>query len=283
MHLPAIKSDQGTFSILELDQGHQLATSLGLDIDVQGGLDQFNLILQDIITHLASYPSAVVAEPMLSLPLLLDDLEKGLILRLDQINRKISPISTPRLASNWGVDEVANNYAVAKLELWYHPAEEAALNKKKLTAELFEYCQHVGIDLLLKLNIYSLPDESKEKVVFQETQFQAIQELRGNCHLLAVQYPGDALATATLTAELDHPWIVSLEDQDYEKNKQQLRIVLENGAVGFVAGNILWPEIFKMRQEDESLDLSAIQSFIETTARDRMIELVRITNEQQKE
>ncbi|MBU0579363.1 hypothetical protein KKE34_04045 [Patescibacteria group bacterium] len=279
MHLPALKSNQGTFSILELDQGYQLATSLGLDVDIQGGIDQFNLILQDFITHLAPHPSAVVAEPTFSLPLLLDDIEKGLVLRLDQIKREILPASTPQLASNWGLNEIVNNYAVAKLELWYHPAEEAALNKKKLVSELFEYCQHVGVDLLLKLNVYTLPDESKEKVVFQETQLQAVQELRDSCHLLSVQYPGDALTTATLTAELDHPWIVSLIDQDYEKNKQQLRTALENGAVGFMVGSILWPEILSMRQEDESLDLSAIQSFIETTARDRMIELVRITNE----
>lgn len=279
MHLPALRSNLDTFSILELDQGYLLAEALGLDIDIQGGIDQFNLIMQDLITHLSPHPSAVVADPVFGFPLLLDDVEKGLVLRLDQLSRKSSQESAPKLASNWGLDEIKNNYAVAKLELWYHPAEEAALNKKKLVAELFDYCQHLGVDLLLKLNIYNLPDESKEKVVFQETQLQAVQELRDKCHLLAVAYPGDALATATLTAELDHPWIVSLEDKDYEENKQQLRTVLENGAVGFLVGDILWSEIKDMRQGDKSVDLSAIKSFIKTTARDRMIELVRITNE----
>ncbi len=279
MHLPALQSDSETFSILELDSGYKLATDLGLDINVQGGADQLNVILKSLITHLSSQPSAVVVDPIFSFPLLMGDVEKGLILRLDETNKNIARESLPQLDSQWGVDEIANNYAVAKLELEYHPAEESALNKKKLTAELFEYCQHVGVDLLLKLNIYTQPDETKDPVVLQETQFQALQELRDSCHLLSIQYPSNALAAATVTAELDHPWVVSLKSTDHEENKQQLRAALENGARGFMIGNELWSEIGSFRQEDESLDLSAIQRFIKTIARDRMIELVRITNE----
>ena len=279
MHLPALQSDSEMFSILELDLGYDLALDLGLDINIQGGADQLNVILKSLITNLADQPSAVVTDPIFSLPLLMDDVEQGLILRLDEANKNTPREALPQLDSQWGVDEIANNYAVAKLELEYHPAEEAALNKKKLTAELFEYCQHVGIDLLLKLNIYSQPDETKDPVVLQETQLQAVQELRDSCHLLSIQYPSNALAAATITAELDHPWVVSLNSPDHEKNKHQLRAALENGARGFMIGAGLWLEIGSFRQEDESLDLSAIQRFIETIARDRMIELVRITNE----
>ncbi len=278
MHLPALYSDSKMFSILELDSGHQLAANLGLDINIQGGIDQLNIVLKSLIKHLVSQPSAVVVDPIFSFPLLMNDIEKGLVLRLEA-NKDIAHESLPQLAPRWGVDEIANNYAVAKLELWYHPAEEMALDKKKLTAELFEYCQHVGIDFLLKLNIYSQPDESKDPVVLQETQLQTVQELRDSCHLLSIQYPQNALAAATITAELDHPWVVSLENSDHEENKLQLRAALENGARGFMIGNGLWSEIASFRQEDESLDLSAIQHFIKTTARDRMIELVRITNE----
>ncbi|MBT3249630.1 MAG: hypothetical protein HN846_00750 [Candidatus Pacebacteria bacterium] len=279
MHLPALQSDSETFSILELDDGYRLATDLGLDINVQGGIDQLNIVLKSLISNLASQPSAVVADPVFSLSLMMDDIEKGLILRLDEANKKISNEAVPQFASQWGVDEISNNYAVAKLELNYHPAEEAALNKKKITAELFEYCQHVGIDLLLKLNIYHQPDETKDPIVLQETQFQAIQELRDSCHLLSIQYPSNALAAATITAELDHPWVVSLNNSDHDRNKNEFRAALENGASGFMIGSGLWSEIYGLRQEDESPDLTAIEHFIETTVRDRVIELVRIANE----
>lgn len=279
MDLPAIQTDQGKFALLELDQGLQLATNLDLDINLQGGLEQFQLVLRDLITHLASYPSAVAVEPTHSFPLLMDDLEKGLILRLDQPPAQVQPPAPPQLSSSWGVEAVVNNYAIAKLELWYHPAAKTALQKKKILSELYNYCTQLGTKLLLKLNLYAQPDESSEPVVFQETQLQAVQELRSSCDLIALQFPNSALAAATLTAELDQPWIVSLETGTPRENKQQLRAALENGAQGFIIGSALWPELNDCRQEDKTLDLSAIQTYIETSVRDQMIELVRITTE----
>lgn len=279
MHLPALQSDSKMYSILELDNSYQLIQKLGLNVNLQGGREQLDSILKSLIINLASQPSAVVADPLFSLPLLMADIEQGLVLRLDEANKEIISEALPQLALNWGVDEIANNYAVAKLELWYHPIEAAALNKKRLVAELSEYCRHVGIDLLLKLNIYQQADESQDPVVLQETQLQAIQELRDSCHLLAIDYPQDALAAATITAELDHDWIVSLKGTDHEQNKQQLRTALENGARGFMIGNSLWSEIESFRQKDQTLDLNEIQGFIETIVQDRIIELVRITNQ----
>lgn len=287
MKLSALKSNSELFSILELDQAPYLAQQLGLDLKVKGGLEQLQLVLQALITHLAPLPSAVIAEPVYSFPLLMDDLEQGLILRLEKVFSEPQPQTqavTPRLANNWGVNEVANNYAVAKLGLWYHPAEENALAKKKLVAEIYHYCQQLGIDLLLKLKISRQPDESRDKIVFQEAQLQAIQELRAVANLLVLQYPGDAVATATITAELDQPWLIYLDEaraKDYQAAKQELRIALENGAQGFVAGQILWSELGQLRQEDQTPDLSAIQKLIETQGRDRLLELVRISNEAQ--
>lgn len=279
MHLPALKSSTGAFSILELDGVYQLIQDLDLNINLEGGKQQLERVLRALIINLAKYPAAVAADPVYSFPLLMNDIEKGLVLRLDAANREIIPESLPSLALNWGVDEVANNYAVAKLELWYHPIETAALNKKRMVAELAEYCRHVGIDMILKLNIYTQPDEVDNPTVIQEVQLQSIQELRDNCQLMAIQYPGEALAAATISAELDHPWVVSLSSEDHEINKQQLRTALENGAQGFMIGSALWPEIASFRNQDASLDLEAIENYIKTLVRDRMIELVRITDE----
>ncbi len=285
MKISALQSSAGHYSILELDQITLLAEKLGLDLKIKGGLEQLKLILQTMITQLSPLPSAVLAEPNYSFPLMMTDLEQGLVLRLEKLlpeSKLQPPEAVPTLANDWGVTEVANNYAVAKLGLWYHPAEEKALEKKKLVAELSNYCQQLGIDLMLKLQIYHQPDETKEKVVFQEAQLEVVQELRSMAQLLVLQYPGDALACATLTAELDQPWLVYFSSgakDDYQQLKQALRTALENGAEGFVAGQPFWQEIFSLREEDQSLDLAAIQKFIETHSRDRVLEFVRITNE----
>ncbi len=285
MKSSALQSTAGFYSLLELDQTVHLVEELGLDLKVQGGLEQLQLVLQTLITQLSPLPSAVIADPNYSFSLMMDDLEKGLALRLEKVlpQTKLQPPQVvPTLANDWGVPEVANNYAVAKLGLWYHPAEEKALEKKKLVAELASYCQQLGIDLLLKLQIYHQPDETKEKIVFQEAQLAAIQELRSMVQLLVLQYPGDALACATLTAELDQPWLVYLSSQeqsDYQQGKQALRTALENGAQGFLGGDFFWQEIKTLREDDQSPDLAAIQKFIETQSRDRLLEFVRITDE----
>jgi tagatose-1,6-bisphosphate aldolase len=154
-----------------------------------------------------------------------------------------------------------------------------ALEKKKIIFEMHDYCQHVGIDLALDLLVTLQPDQPNVPAVFQETQLQALQEFRSSAELLMLQYPGNALAAATITAEVDVPWLVTLSAQPYEQVKQELRAALENGAQGFVVGEALWQEIATLRLADASPDMSAIVNFIKTTSRDRIIELNRISNE----
>lgn len=279
MELPALQTDNGKFAILELDRGPQLAQQLGLDLKLTGGVETLSVVLRDIAANLAPHASAVVADPVYSFPMMLNDVERGLVLRLEQISGEIDPNTTPRLGNNWGVEEIANNYAVAKLGLSYHPAEATALEKKQLVAELASYCQHLGISFMLKLSITPQADEPAQGPAFQEAQLTAVQELRATAEAMVLEYPGDAVSAATLTAELDHPWLVALAGGPYETVKQNLRVALENGAAGFFVGDALWSEIGEMRGADQLPDIKKIQSFIETTARDRMIELSRIVTE----
>jgi tagatose-1,6-bisphosphate aldolase len=109
-----------------------------------------------------------------------------------------------------------------------------------------------------------------------------VQELRGFADLLALDYPGSALAAASITAELDKPWIVSSRDQNYGQFKEELRDSLASGARGFLIGRSLWNEMGKLRREDQSPDFDHIPEYIQTTVRDRVIELTRIIDETAK-
>jgi tagatose-1,6-bisphosphate aldolase len=281
MHLPALQSDHQMFSLLALHEYKRLAELLGLDVTITGGLDQTKYVYQEMFDQLVPHVSAIIAEPELSFPILLDqskEPEHGLILSLTKDNSEQTG-GMPQLSPYWGMDEVANNYAVAYFRLLYHPSEELALEKKKVLFEVHDYCRHVGIDLVVELLVTLQSDQPQEPSVFQETQLQALQELRSSAELLIIQYPGNALAAATITAELDVPWVVGLSVKPYEQVKQELRAALENGAQGFQISEALWSETGGMRLEGTSPNLAAIASFIHTTARDRIIELNRITNE----
>jgi len=196
-------------------------------------------------------------------------LDTGLVFELSDMLRPKDPLSVPVLSQIWGVEQTSNNNAVAKLELFYNPQEEEARSKKQMVVELYDYCQHENIPLLLDLILYLETSKDKYQAQFLELQLDAIQELRQYCDLIALEYPSDALSAVTLTAELDIHWILSGRGVPYETYKEQLRISLESGAVGYLVGSQFLPD--KVTKDS--------QTFIETTVRDRAIELNRIATE----
>lgn len=284
MHISALKNKNGVFALLELDNSLKISSLLELDLK----LDDNKLLLTELnkqfLLSLSPNASGVVMDPAYTLPLIDKKANQaGLALRLEKIQEETDPLVVPSLIPNWGVELIRQNYGVAKLELYYHPKEEGALKKKQLVSELFDFCQYEHIDFLLKLVVYTQADEEFSNLSFQEAQLQSIEEFRSSCNLMALQHPFDALAVATVTSELDIPWIVSLTGADYQINKDNLRTCLENGAQGFMAGEILWQGLKEHRTDDQALDLNALFAYIQTTVRDRFLELERISNEELSE
>ena len=158
------------------------------------------------------------------------------------------------------------------------PGEPNAAQKKKLIIELGEYCRHEDVPFLLEPVIFNpFGKEELSMSDFQEAQLITAQEFQQSCDILKIQYPGDALACATMTAELDIPWILLSRGMTYDKFKEATKIGLENGCKGFAAGRSVWQEISKIRRPDDLPDLEKIEAFLNTTAKERMIELIEIT------
>ncbi len=279
MNLPAIQSDQHAIGLLQLDQAPKMASCLGLDLTSPTNEDVIKNLIQDMGTIGAQQVTGLVIDPIYSFSLAGDSRETGLLTRVTTLHEEIDPLSLPMLMPNYGLDEIRQNYSLAKLELYYHPQEEKALAKKRLVAEVFDYCDYLDIQLLLKLIIYTPSGKEFDQATFQQDQLQAIQEMRSLTDVLALQYPRDPLSTATVTAELDIPWVLMSQDQPYQEYKQSLRTSLENGAVGFMAGDSLWRDLAELKAKDKSPDLKRVQQFVNTTFQDRVIELMRISNE----
>jgi tagatose-1,6-bisphosphate aldolase len=281
MHLPALQTNSGHFCLLELDRVSQLASALGLTLNEPSNVPLFQQGLGAVLSNLAPQASGLVLEPEYGLPLISSQAKTGgLALALDTASSdEVDPLQLPQLLPNWGVVAIKNNFAMAKVTLYYHPTEDKALQEKQLIAELYDHCRHEGIELMLKLMLYTQADEEFSAPKFQETQLQAVSEFRASCHLLALQYPQDTLACATLTTELDIPWVVVGDGQNYDTFKEVVRDSMEGGAQGFLAGEPFWSEIKDLRQPDLAPDLAAVEQFLKTTARDRVIELARIVGE----
>lgn len=293
------------FSLLSLDQSPKLAELLSLDLTLLDNLEILRQINQLLVKQLSSEVSALVVDPVYSLEFLSEkSVKSAALIRLEQ-NREFLPNQVPELFPDFSLEEVKNNYAVAKLTLFYHPKEERALEKKQLLAEIKDYCRILGIAFCLELKIYD-PDkfqlnfnqlESKdsrenqegvnpvnsvenELFSFQTAQLEAVEELRNLADIFVLEYPGDVLSVATLTTQLDSPWLLTSSGKmSYQDFKEIFREAVENGAKGYLLGELLWQEIVDFRQEDSSLDLTAINKYIQGTVRDRLIELNRIASE----
>lgn len=288
--LSALHSSAGLITLLQLDVASQLAQVLGLELGVEQNDRLIKTILTQLTEKVSEHASGVVLDPIYSLPVWQRHSSqpsskslapthsvqsKPWVLRLDE---PIAGAELPKLIPNWGVEEIAQNYALATLELWYDPTEPQAVTKKQLVAELYHHCHLQNTELLIKLHVTTLAPPEK-MLELQEAQLTAIQELRSVAHALLLDFPGSALAAATISAELDIPWLLNLEASTYEEAKNQLRAALENGAQGCVVGQQLWRELSGFAQPANGVDVEAVSGFISTTVRDRLIEIRRIVDE----
>ncbi len=269
MRTAHLHNEAGLFAILELDRNRELAESVGLDLSLPDNLAILDAINRQLLT-LSQEVTGVIFDPIYTHQLLADKAATaGALLRLEQ-DKLLAPEELPALFPNFSLEEIANNYALAKLELHYQLGEAKAIEKRQLLAEIREYSKVLGIDFLLSLRTAAAEND----------QLLAIQELRGLADLLVIQNPADPLAMATIVSELDIPCLVTNDAADsYEQFKEKFRMAMENGARGYCLGAVLWRELGDFRGEDQSLDLAGICKYLATTVRDRILELNRIAAE----
>ena len=282
MQLANLQTDQGFYALLGIDQIEDLALLFGLDWQDRQTAYQLEALIEIIFSNLATSASAVIFDPRHYLSILTRDerlaAATNCLFRLQL--QPAGKLDLLQILPDWGVEFVRNNYGVAQLTFYYHPQEKMALEKKKFLAEIFDFCHFEGVDLAVDLRIISPDGQKVHPDVLPEIQLAALQELRRLADLWILQYPGNSLAAATITAELDNDWLLTPDgEKSYQKFKENLRDSLDNGAKGFVARQLLWSEAGNLRNQDQTISFDRLDNFFQTTIRDRMIELRRIVDE----
>ena len=264
MRVSAISRD-GFFSLLALDQITTLSERSGLSFRNRHEAAELEKLVLGLTQEYSGAFSGVVLSPEFGYAALEEKAEQtGVLFPLERRLLDSDPLSLPILLPGWGVEAVRGNYGVAKLELCYNPGEKEAAAKRQFVAEIYDYCQHEGIDLVLELLLYIESTPSQYSQLFPELQLQAVQDFRRSCSVMALEYPFTALSAVTVTAQLDIPWILTARDTPYDVFKEQLRTVLESGGKGFMG-------IEQFLGEGKEL--------MTPTGRDRVLELTRIVAE----
>lgn len=281
MNLSTIARPDGFFTISAFDHRGSLAKMFGIDqTDPEAGplLTQLKILFMKAFSDLSS---GVLVDPLYGFPAVdIKDENCGLLLSLESSGYTDEKSAVPTLIPNWSVRHVKNNYAVAKILVYFHPQDKNADAKRKLLQELYQFCQHEDIAFLIEPIIFN-PNgsEALDKAEFQEIQLQTCQEFQRYCDILKIEYPGDALSCATLTAELDVPWIVLSRGVSFDEFVVAVQTSLESGAKGFAVGRAIWQEIGEMRHAETVADYQKIEEFLMTIGRERLQQLLELVNQ----
>ncbi len=274
MRLSSLSGQHRQFLLLGLDQPMVLAQQLGLTLNTPEDRQQLEGIFQEIVNAYSSLTTGLVLTAELGYSALNKKSDgAGVVFCLERTLSEIDPLSIPILQTNWNIEAIRNNFALAKLALYAHAQEEELITKLELVNELSDSCRYEGIDFMLELRVVDGSRASDDD--FQEQQLRLIRLFRTQAEALVLEYPRTALGCLSVTAQAQMPWIVVLPQKDtYVEAKEKLRNALTGGASGLVVGSLVLPSF---KRGEFSLD--ALRAFLQKEGRDRLVELGRICAE----
>ncbi|QTE31045.1 hypothetical protein [Pengzhenrongella sicca] len=214
----------------------------------------------DLVRYLGNHAPAILLDPEIALPALVDDGTLGrdtaLVVGLDASGfeevdglhyTKFVAGMTPRTARDMGGD-------AAKM-LWYVRSDRQGPDSRVADEmrELITACTQEGLLLIVELLTYRLEDESPSEY---ESAFPtlvtdaAALAVACGAKVLKLPYPGSAEACAAVTKVADGvPWAVLSAGVDHTTFIEQVATAVANGASGAMAGRSLWKDSLAMTHD----------------------------------
>ncbi len=283
MKIDRLMSSQQRFTLAALDRIEFYQEILGVQPATPEGKAVLEQFITLVVSKLSNSCSGLILEPQFGFTSLKAKAAAvGIAFALEN-RHDAAPLQPPHLNESWGVEACKENYGVAKLEFFYNPEEDQSLAKKQLVAEIYDFCQYVHIDLLVLIRGQKAQGGVLASSALVDAQLQTVIELQKNCDVIGLEYPGTALAAATITSEIDIPWLLVSSSQvklePYIELKNHVREVIENGASGCILGEVLFSDLNDHIKQDATLDWEYLETYVATQVRDRLVEIARIVDE----
>ncbi|MEO8852009.1 MAG: hypothetical protein ABI360_09800 [Allobranchiibius sp.] len=282
-----ISTASGRLLIVAADQRNSMKAVMVDPVDptqTQESITQTQLAdtKADIVTHLANHAPAILLDPQVALPRVVDDgtlaPNTGLVVGMDasgfetrdglRYTRYVDGIS-PRAVRDLGGD-------AAKMLFYLRPDQQDE-NSEAATQmrDLVDACAAEGVLLIVEILTYRLDGE--DQATYQERFPQLIVDaarIGASCgsRILKMPYPGSASASSELTAAVgDVPWAVLSAGVDHSTFTGQVATAIASGASGAMAGRSLW-------KDSLSTSPAARKNLLTTKALPRLRELQQILN-----
>lgn len=206
--------------------------------------DQFSGLLIDSEAGLSAFQKASIAKSAPK-PYLLCIEKTGY--EDEQGSRKTS--------LEFSVDELKKLGASGiKLLLYYHPQAPTKQHQLTVAKQVLHDCKAAELSLFLELVTYPLENFNSHKPELVLDSVNQFLEAGIIPDVFKLEYPGDPVACFQITKLLKKtPWILLTKGDSFVNFKEQLKIAVANGAIGFLAGRSLWQE-FSQYPEAKRLD-----------------------------
>jgi sulfofructosephosphate aldolase len=264
--LAIVASDQRQ-SLVKLREGAGLPATV----------EELRALKADIVSALGREASAVLLDPEIALPGLVDE---GVVPRGTGI-LVATERSGGRRANGLRVAEVVLTPAdvrrlggtAAKLLVYIRPDREDADGPNgRLVARLVGDCAGADLPLVVEVLTYRLPDEDAAAYDRRKADLgleAALLVESCGAKLLKLESPGGEAACRRLTDALGVPWAVLSAGVDHETFKRTLQEAIAGGASGFIAGRSLWKEAALLERGER-------RAFLEGEGRRRLAELLAL-------
>jgi sulfofructosephosphate aldolase len=253
--MSAISTPAGRMLIVAADQRNGMKAAMNDAPDGPSSISTAELAeaKADLVRYLANNAPAILLDPEVALPALVDDgvLIRGtsLVVGMDASGfETVGGLQHTRLVPGMTARRVRELGGDAAKMLWYlRPDKQDA--QSRVAAEmrgLIRACTAEGVLLIAELLTYRLEDETEREYAAAFPGLVADgARLAVACgaKVLKLQYPGSAEACAAVTAAADGvPWAVLSAGVDHETFLGQVTIAMANGAGGAMAGRSLWKD-----------------------------------------
>jgi tagatose-1,6-bisphosphate aldolase len=283
-HLSQCATAGGMFSVLAIDHRDNLMEEMSRTRGRPVGAGEVVAFKQAAIRHLGGVCSAVLTDPDFGFPALVDSgvtANFGLLAPLEVTDYTVHPSRRKTaLIENWGVEKIKQSgCSGAKLLLYYHPEADNAASQTELVDRIAAQCRRHAVPFFLEPIAYSLDPEvplgSEElaQIVIETARHFSPRGV----DVLKVQFPlhpsADESSWVPVLRRLNEactvPWALLSAGVSFDLFLNQAAAACKAGTSGVIVGRAIWAE--GMALEEDALDL-----FMRTTARSRMLALTSV-------
>ena len=284
-------SEQNIFAILAFDQRGSYRRMLPQNTPYKEAVH----IKEEVVGVLSRYASAVLLDPIYGLgPAMKMNGKSGLVMALEKSGYSgDTTYRRPEFRDTWTAAKIRNMGASAiKLLVYYNPnARELADELDELVERIVADCHAYDLPVFLEPMSYSLDANiEKDSEAFAAAKPEIVRKTaerlcRTGADVLKLEFPVDPKfssnqnqwrdACAAISQSSSIPWVLLSAGVDFETFEQQTHIACANGASGFLAGRAIWKECVTMSPQER-------KTFLNTTASDRIQQLIAIAAEKSK-